>query len=74
MSKYLGLVVLRLTDSLVLPMNTTQYVLELESYVDKYFSSYMKKRLYTHFSRISGLKVSQPTWISRSNSSPYAKL
>ncbi|KAF8510592.1 hypothetical protein JB92DRAFT_2938695 [Gautieria morchelliformis] len=34
MSKYLGLVVLRLADSITLPLNTTHYTLELESYID----------------------------------------
>ncbi|KAF8309393.1 Zn-dependent exopeptidase [Clavulina sp. PMI_390] len=32
-AKYLGLVVMRITDSFVLPLNTTQYALELESYL-----------------------------------------
>lgn len=36
MSKYLGLVVLRLSDAIVLPLNTTHYTLELESYIDRY--------------------------------------
>lgn len=30
----LGLLTLRLTDSIILPLNTTQYALELDSYVD----------------------------------------
>ncbi|KAG1727082.1 Zn-dependent exopeptidase [Suillus paluster] len=30
----LGLMTLRLTDSIILPLNTTQYALELDSYVD----------------------------------------
>jgi N-acetylated-alpha-linked acidic dipeptidase len=35
MSKYLGLLVLRLADSITLPLNTTHYTLELESYIDR---------------------------------------
>ncbi|PSR93735.1 hypothetical protein PHLCEN_2v4630 [Hermanssonia centrifuga] len=34
-SKHLGLQALRLADSLVLPLNTTHYSLELEAYLDK---------------------------------------
>jgi N-acetylated-alpha-linked acidic dipeptidase len=30
----LGLITLRLADSIILPLNTTQYALELDSYVD----------------------------------------
>ncbi|OJA19334.1 hypothetical protein AZE42_00444 [Rhizopogon vesiculosus] len=33
-AKHLGLLTLRLADSIVLPLNTTQYALELDSYVD----------------------------------------
>ncbi|KAF8591491.1 Zn-dependent exopeptidase [Ramaria rubella] len=33
-SKYLGLVVLRLADSIILPLNTTHYALELQSYLN----------------------------------------
>ncbi|KAG6332167.1 hypothetical protein ID866_6926 [Astraeus odoratus] len=33
-AKSLGLIVLRLADSIILPLNTTQYALELDSYVD----------------------------------------
>jgi N-acetylated-alpha-linked acidic dipeptidase len=36
MAKYLGLVTLRVADSIILPINTTQYTLELESYLSKY--------------------------------------
>ena len=36
MAKYLGLVALRVADSITLPINTTQYTLELESYLSKY--------------------------------------
>jgi len=39
-SKYLGLVTLRLADSIVLPLNTTHYSLELGSYLDKYVLLY----------------------------------
>ncbi|KAJ3782994.1 Zn-dependent exopeptidase [Lentinula aff. detonsa] len=34
-AKHLGLVTLRLTGSIVLPLNTTHYAYELESYLDK---------------------------------------
>ncbi|KAG6821633.1 hypothetical protein H0H93_000142 [Arthromyces matolae] len=34
-SKHLGLLALRLADSLVVPMNTTQYALELDEYLDE---------------------------------------
>lgn len=35
-AKHLGLVGLRLTDSIILPLNTTQYTIELGHYLDKY--------------------------------------
>lgn len=35
----LGLMTLRLTDSIILPLNTTQYALELDSYVDTLIQS-----------------------------------
>lgn len=34
-AKHLGLVALRVTDSIILPLNTTQYALELDDYIDK---------------------------------------
>ncbi|KAI0722737.1 Zn-dependent exopeptidase [Earliella scabrosa] len=34
-AKHLGLVVLRLADSIILPLNTTHYSLELDKYLDK---------------------------------------
>ncbi|KAG6904041.1 hypothetical protein DXG01_013002, partial [Tephrocybe rancida] len=34
-AKHLGLLALRLTDSFVVPLNTTQYALELDDYFDK---------------------------------------
>ncbi|KAF9238740.1 Zn-dependent exopeptidase, partial [Melanogaster broomeanus] len=34
LAKSLGLLALRLADSIILPLNTTQYALELDSYVD----------------------------------------
>jgi len=34
-AKHLGLMALSLTDSIILPLNTTQYSLELSSYLDK---------------------------------------
>ncbi|KAH7344942.1 Zn-dependent exopeptidase [Rhizoctonia solani] len=34
-AKHLGLVLLRLADSIVLPLNTTQYAFELENYLDR---------------------------------------
>lgn len=34
-AKHLGLLTLRLTDTIILPLNTTQYVLELHEYLDK---------------------------------------
>ncbi|KAF9478208.1 Zn-dependent exopeptidase [Pholiota conissans] len=34
-AQYLGLLGLRLTDSIILPLNTTQYSLELEDYLDE---------------------------------------
>ncbi len=35
-SKHLGLVLLRLADSIILPLNTTHYASELDMYLDKY--------------------------------------
>lgn len=37
-AKHLGLVSLRLTDGIILPLNTTQYALELTDYLDQYAS------------------------------------
>ncbi|KAI0699393.1 hypothetical protein BC835DRAFT_1412584 [Cytidiella melzeri] len=34
-AKHLGLVALRLTDAIILPLNTTQYALEFNDYLDK---------------------------------------
>ncbi|KAJ7572529.1 Zn-dependent exopeptidase [Mycena floridula] len=34
-AKHLGLLALRITDTIVLPLNTTQYALELDDYLDK---------------------------------------
>jgi N-acetylated-alpha-linked acidic dipeptidase len=34
-AKHLGLMTLRLTDAIILPLNTTQYVLELHQYLDQ---------------------------------------
>ncbi|KAI0375832.1 Zn-dependent exopeptidase [Pilatotrama ljubarskyi] len=34
-AKHLGLVALRLTDSIILPLNTTHYALELDEYLDR---------------------------------------
>ncbi|KAF8969498.1 hypothetical protein BDZ97DRAFT_1653974 [Flammula alnicola] len=34
-AKYLGLLGLRITDSIILPLNTTQYSLELDDYLDE---------------------------------------
>lgn len=34
MAKHLGLVALRLTDAIILPLNTTQYALELDDYLE----------------------------------------
>ncbi|KAJ1311382.1 hypothetical protein OPQ81_009875 [Rhizoctonia solani] len=34
-AKHLGLALLRIADSIVLPLNTTQYAFELESYLDR---------------------------------------
>jgi len=34
-AKHLGLVLLRIADSIVLPLNTTQYALELDKYLDR---------------------------------------
>ena len=33
-AKHLGLVALRMTDSIILPLNTTHYALELDNYLD----------------------------------------
>ena len=35
-AKLLGLLTLRLSDSIILPLNTTQYALELDDYLDTY--------------------------------------
>jgi len=37
-AKLLGLLGLRLTDSIILPINTTQYALELDDYLKKWVS------------------------------------
>ena len=34
-AKHLGLMALRLSDAIVLPLNTTQYALELDNYLDE---------------------------------------
>lgn len=34
LAKTLGLLALRLSDSIILPLNTTEYALQLDSYVD----------------------------------------
>ena len=34
-AQHLGLLALRLIDSFVIPLNTTQYALELNNYLDK---------------------------------------
>jgi N-acetylated-alpha-linked acidic dipeptidase len=34
-AKHLGLMALSLTDSIILPLNTTQYAFELDAYLDK---------------------------------------
>jgi len=34
-ARHLGLVGLRLIDSIILPLNTTQYALELDDYLDQ---------------------------------------
>ncbi|KAJ3997951.1 Zn-dependent exopeptidase [Lentinula boryana] len=34
-AQHLGLLVLRLTDSIIVPLNTTQYALELDGYLDR---------------------------------------
>lgn len=34
-AKHLGLLALRLTDAIILPLNTTQYTLELHQYLKK---------------------------------------
>lgn len=34
-AKFLGLLGLRITDSIILPLNTTQYALELDDYLEK---------------------------------------
>ncbi|KAG1854106.1 Zn-dependent exopeptidase [Suillus tomentosus] len=41
----LGLLTLRLTDSLILPLNTTQYALELDSYVDTVIKSTYREEI-----------------------------
>ena len=35
-SKLLGLVTLRLADSVIIPLNTTHYALEFHAYLDEY--------------------------------------
>ena len=34
-AKHLGLITLRLADSIILPLNTTHYALELHGYLDE---------------------------------------
>jgi N-acetylated-alpha-linked acidic dipeptidase len=34
-AKHLGLMTLRIADSIILPLNTTQYSLELDNYLNK---------------------------------------
>ncbi|KAG1884088.1 Zn-dependent exopeptidase [Suillus subluteus] len=41
----LGLLTLRLTDSIILPLNTTQYALELDSYVDTVIKSAYREEI-----------------------------
>jgi len=38
-AKHLGLMTLRLTDAIILPLNTTQYVLDLHKYLDQWVLS-----------------------------------
>ncbi|EAU84674.2 vacuolar protein sorting-associated protein 70 [Coprinopsis cinerea okayama7 len=42
-AKHLGLLGLRLADSIIIPLNTTQYALELDDYLDKVVSLTSKK-------------------------------
>lgn len=37
-AKFVGLLTLRLADSIIIPLNTTYYTLELSNYVKKYVS------------------------------------
>ena len=38
-AKSLGLLALRMSDAVVVPLNTTQYALELDDYLDVYVST-----------------------------------
>lgn len=44
-ARHLGLVGLRLIDSIILPLNTTQYALELDDYLDQsvYVSRFLSR-------------------------------
>ncbi|KAG1736384.1 Zn-dependent exopeptidase [Suillus occidentalis] len=44
-AQHLGLLTLRLTDSIILPLNTTQYALELDSYVDTVIESTYREEI-----------------------------
>ncbi|KAF8307013.1 hypothetical protein DL93DRAFT_2101420 [Clavulina sp. PMI_390] len=51
-AKYLGLVTLRVADSIILPLNTTQYALELGSYLAKVEKLATENSLSTDFSSL----------------------
>jgi N-acetylated-alpha-linked acidic dipeptidase len=46
-AKHLGLMILRLTDAIILPLNTTQYALELHQYLDQWVLLCLK-HIYQH--------------------------
>jgi N-acetylated-alpha-linked acidic dipeptidase len=59
-AKHLGLMTLRLTDAIILPLNTTQYVLELHEYLDQSVISLSSLFLSTHLRRgLTGLRTSR---------------
>ena len=50
-AKHLGLTALRLTDGIILPLNTTQYTFELEDYLQLFvFPSLPTKLPHLHMS------------------------
>ncbi|TFK88929.1 Zn-dependent exopeptidase [Polyporus arcularius HHB13444] len=51
-AKHLGLVLLRLADSIVLPLNTTHYALELHKYLDRVESIASSSKTDADFSRL----------------------
>ena len=54
-AQHLGLQILRLADSWILPINTTHYSIELQSYLER--SAFMLFTSFPVFSTLSGSKI-----------------